>query len=62
MVIVHPDKITRTVHLDYFDYFACKRGVRRLVVQITPIGRSILCCDVLPEEIVEETLLSPSVF
>lgn len=59
MVIVHPDKITGAVHLDYF---ACKRGVRRLVVQITPIGRSILCCDVLPEEIVEETLLSPSVF
>lgn len=48
---MNPDKIARPID---FDNFTRKGGVGGLIVGVVGVCGSIFCCDVLPEQVVEQ--------
>jgi len=51
MVVVYPDKIPRLVDIRNSP---CECSIRRLIIGIMAVGRSILSGNVLPQKIVEQ--------
>jgi hypothetical protein len=50
VVIMHPDKVPRFVHLSNT---SCKGGIGRFVVWVMGVSGSIFCSDVLPKKVME---------